>query len=90
MQPVALECRSAVVSCVLCFLCLQRKQQHDADERETNFQALYAEVLDGLGNGGGILHEVQEVLDYADAVHDEQQRELYQQWNSQVFEKIQV
>eukprot|EP00775_Hariotina_reticulata_P002457 gene2457-2760_t len=38
----------------------------------------------------GILAEVQEVLDQADQAHHARQAELYQQWSSQVFDRIQV
>lgn len=70
---------------------LQRKREAEALQREATFQQLFSEVLGGLGQDGeGVLSEVQEVLQYADAAQQARKEALYQQWQSQVFEPMQV
>jgi hypothetical protein len=76
--------------CCHCCCCCQARQAKEAAQREANFQTLYCEVLEGMQQDTGILAEVQEVLDQADQAHHDRQAELYQQWSSQVFDKIQV
>eukprot|EP00879_Flechtneria_rotunda_P023948 GHRR01025368.1.p1 GENE.GHRR01025368.1~~GHRR01025368.1.p1 ORF type:complete len:354 (+),score=124.04 GHRR01025368.1:1552-2613(+) len=68
---------------------MQHKQAHDAEQHEHEFQVLYKDVLNGLMHGGGILTDVQEMLNHANAVRKSRQAELYKQWSTEVFDKIQ-
>jgi hypothetical protein len=76
---------------VLCTsLMVQAAMAKQAATREAQFQAMYAEVVEGIACSQGVMREAHEVVERTGRVQRDKQRQLYQSWSTEVFDKIQV
>uniref|UniRef100_A0A7R9V1T4 Uncharacterized protein n=1 Tax=Chlamydomonas euryale TaxID=1486919 RepID=A0A7R9V1T4_9CHLO len=68
---------------------MEARMAHNAAKREDEFQSMYADVLAGLGNDSGIMGDTQYTLTHAARTKAQKKRELYEEWDAEVFSKIQ-
>lgn len=69
---------------------VERRHAEQARRQDEGFQAMYSEVLQGLGGGGGtIVGEAQHALDHSARARAKKQRALHEEWTTQVFDKVQ-
>ena len=62
----------------------------DSRRKEAAFAATWAEVEAGLAYSQGITGEVASTLAHSQRVHERKQQQLFNSWQEQVFETIQV
>ncbi|GMH32808.1 hypothetical protein BSKO_00642 [Bryopsis sp. KO-2023] len=67
----------------------ERKHMEHIRRKEERFQQMYQSVLKGLTYGEGITGEMQDVLDQTQKVKNKKQKQLFHDWETQVFERIQ-
>lgn len=68
---------------------IERKREEDAALKEAEFQAAYADVLEGLGNETGIMGDTRYSLEHSARIRATKKKGLYEEWNKEVFDKIQ-
>lgn len=67
----------------------ERRAAEAAQQKEEQFQSMYADVLEGLSNTTGIMGDTQYSLEHNQRIKNTKKQELYDEWNTQVFDKMQ-
>jgi len=61
----------------------------DSLRKEQHFQEMYQDVLGGLSNSSGIMGETKYILEHSSKIKHKKKGQLYDEWNTEVFDKIQ-
>jgi hypothetical protein len=67
----------------------ERRAAEAAQQKEAEFQCMYSDVLAGLSNSSGIMGDTQYTLEHSQRIKNAKKQELYDEWNTQVFDKMQ-
>ncbi|KAG1661856.1 hypothetical protein FOA52_011623 [Chlamydomonas sp. UWO 241] len=68
---------------------MEARMEQSVEKKEAEFQSMYADVLEGLTNSSGIMGDTQYTLEHAQRIRSQKKAALYEEWDTEVFSKIQ-